>query len=264
MFSENIGNDYIVIQEGTSEGTQVKYKKDGYWYKKDNRGNEGRAEYLVSKFMQFTTLQENEFISYEEGTINGKLGCRSKNFLDEEEELVTFYRLYYNEVGKDLSKVIANMNTMEERIEYVIRFIDQSCGLNIHAYLSKVLTLDMICLNEDRHLNNIAILEENGKYHYCPLFDNGEGLMLDNVKYPFDVETRGLMKHLRAKPFQCRFGTVLSTARDLYGAQLKIVCSAAEVSKIAEKYLDWYQPMFRPFLKDRIVDVVLLQMKKYF
>ena len=25
-------------------------------------------------------------------------------FLDEEEELVTFYRLYYNEVGKDLSK----------------------------------------------------------------------------------------------------------------------------------------------------------------
>ena len=80
MFSENIGNDYIVIQEGTSEGTQVKYKKDGYWYKKDNRGNEGRAEYLVSKFMQFTTLQENEFISYEEGTINGKSGCRSKNF----------------------------------------------------------------------------------------------------------------------------------------------------------------------------------------
>ena len=72
------------------------------------------------------------------------------------------------------------------------------------------------------------------------------------------------MKHLRAKPFQCRFGTVLSTARDLYGAQLKIGCIAAEVSKIAEKYLDWYQPMFRPFLKDRIVDVVLLQMKKYF
>lgn len=47
---------------------------------KDNRGNEGRAEYLVSKFMQFTTLQEKEFISYEEGTINGKSGCRSKNF----------------------------------------------------------------------------------------------------------------------------------------------------------------------------------------
>lgn len=34
MFSENIGNDYIVIQEGTSEGTQVKYKKMAIGIKK--------------------------------------------------------------------------------------------------------------------------------------------------------------------------------------------------------------------------------------
>ena len=135
---------------------------------------------LFQSFMQFTTLQENEFISYEEGTINGKLGCRSKNFLDEEEELVTFYRLYYNEVGKDLSKVIANMNTMEERIEYVIRFIDQSCGLNIHAYLSKVLTLDMICLNEDRHLNNLALIMRGNEFYPAPIFDNGVSLLTAN------------------------------------------------------------------------------------
>ena len=192
MFSENIGNDYIVIQEGTSEGTQVKYKKDGYWYKKDNRGNEGRAEYLVSKFMQFTTLQENEFISYEEGIINGKSGCRSKNFLDEEEELVTFYRLYYNEVGKDLSKVIANMNTMEERIEYVIRFIDQSCGLNIHAYLSKVLTLDMICLNEDRHLNNLALIMSGNEFYPAPIFDNGVSLLTANQSVNWNLSINSL------------------------------------------------------------------------
>ena len=113
---------------------------------------------------------------------------------------------------------------------------DIRCLERIGAYLTLLFEVDALIANEDRHLNNIAILEENGKYHYCPLFDKGEGLMLDNVKYPFDVETRGLMKHLRAKPFQCRFGTILSAARDLYGAQLKIVCSAAEVSEIAEKY----------------------------
>ena len=43
MFKEEIGNEFIVIQEGTSEGTQIKYRKDGFWYKKDNRGHEGRA-----------------------------------------------------------------------------------------------------------------------------------------------------------------------------------------------------------------------------
>ena len=34
MFSENIGNDYIVIQEGTSEGTQVSIKKTDIGIKK--------------------------------------------------------------------------------------------------------------------------------------------------------------------------------------------------------------------------------------
>ncbi len=170
MFKENIDNNYIVIQEGTSEGTQIKYRKDGFWYKKDNRGNEGRAEYLVSKFMEFTSLEETEFVKYEEGTINGQSGCRSKNFLKMDDELITFYRLYYNEMGKDLSKVIANMETMEERIDYVTDFIKQSCGINIRPYLSKVLTLDMICLNEDRHLNNLALIMRDNEFYPAPYF----------------------------------------------------------------------------------------------
>lgn len=47
MFEEQIDNEYIVIQEGTSEETQVKYKKGEYWYKKDNRGQEGRKKLFV-------------------------------------------------------------------------------------------------------------------------------------------------------------------------------------------------------------------------
>lgn len=35
MFHEEIDNQYIVYQEGTSEGTQLKYYKDGYWYKEE-------------------------------------------------------------------------------------------------------------------------------------------------------------------------------------------------------------------------------------
>lgn len=49
MFQETISDEYIVIQSGTSEGSQIKYRKDNYWYKKDNRGHEGRTEYLCSK-----------------------------------------------------------------------------------------------------------------------------------------------------------------------------------------------------------------------
>ena len=38
MFDVQIDESYIVEQSGTSEGTRVKYKKDHYWYKLDNRG----------------------------------------------------------------------------------------------------------------------------------------------------------------------------------------------------------------------------------
>ena len=196
MFKEEIGNEFIVIQEGTSEGTQIKYRKDGFWYKKDNRGHEGRAEYLVSKFMEFTSLKTSE-----EGTINGSSGCRSRNFLTGEEELITFYRLYYNEVGKDLSKVIGNMDTMEERIEYVVSFIKESCELDVKEYLSKIFMLDMICLNEDRHLNNLAIIMNGDKFTPAPIFDNGIALLTANQSVNRHFPIADNVKRVVARPF---------------------------------------------------------------
>lgn len=201
MFKEDIGNEYIVIQEGTSEGTQIKYRKNNFWYKKDNRGREGLSEYLVSRFMDFTSLDSHEYIKYEEGTINGNSGCRSKNFLTGEDELITFYRLYYNQVGKDLSKVIAAMDTMEERIEYVIDFIKDSCNLDIREYLSKVLTLDMITLNEDRHLNNLAIIMRGDEFMPAPIFDNGVSLLTANQSVNWNFPMKDNVKRVIARPF---------------------------------------------------------------
>lgn len=115
--------------------------------------------------------------------------------------------------------------------------------------------------NEDRHLNNIAVLEHNGKYDYCPVFDNGEGFMLDNIKYPFDIPAQSMTKNLRAKPFNCRFGKLLTAARELYGPQLKIDFTKNDIENIVDKYLYWYQPFFRYLVKDRIVSVVMRQRK---
>lgn len=201
MFKEQISQDYIVIQGGTSEGTQIKYKKDGFWYKKDNRGKEGLAEYLSSRLLTFSTLLPSEYVQYEQGTINGRTGCRSKNFLAPDEELITFYRLYYNEKGRDLSQVINQMDIVEERIEYVINFIWQSCRLDIRDYLRKVLTLDMIILNEDRHLNNLAVVLKGDVFVPAPIFDNGVSLLTANqsVNWYFSMEEN--VKRVIARPF---------------------------------------------------------------
>lgn len=201
MFNKKIGNEYMVFQNGSSEGTQVKFRKDNFWYKKDSQGNEGLAEYLASGVLRYSNLKKNEFVEYEMGMINGKGGCRSRNFLPNGWSVITFYRLYYNEFGKNLAEVIAGFDSMEERIEYVIRFIKQSCGLDVRDYLKKTITLDMLILNEDRHLNNLAVIFAEDHFKIAPVFDNGISLLTANksVNWKFGLEDN--VKRVIARPF---------------------------------------------------------------
>ena len=45
---------------------------------------------------------------------------------------------------------------------------------------------DRFC-NDDRHLNNIAVIEQGGRYDYCPIFDNGAGLLSNTQLSQMDI-----------------------------------------------------------------------------
>ena len=264
-----------VVAATSSKGNQEKWydKETNAWYKLDRIGFEALSEAVACEILRKYSNIEKELgyqiVPYRIDSVDVHKAKRnasiSPNFLKEGQSIQTAYHILKRVLGSDYQKVLADEKTIPNRLKKIVDTIEAISGLqNFGQYLTLLFEVDALIANEDRHLNNIAIIEENGTYQYCPLFDNGEGFMLDNVKYPFDVETKGLMKHLRAKPFQCRFGTLLSAARELYGTQLKITCTADEISEVIEAYLEWYQPMFRSFLKDRILDVMILQMKKYF
>ena len=202
MFDVTLNEENMVIQDGTSEGTQVKYKKDGFWYKLDNDGNEGLCEYLASELLRFTDLDKNEYIVYEQGLINGKPGCRSKDFFaNDSEEFITFYRLYYNQYGRNLADVLAKYDTMEERIEYTTQFILKTCDIDITDYLRKIFTLDRIILNEDRHVNNLAIISTDSGFRPAPIFDNGRSLLTANKSVREQLGIEENVKRVIAKPF---------------------------------------------------------------
>lgn len=205
MFRENISEKYLVQMSGTSEGSQRKYFKDGYWYKEDHSGCEGLAEYLVSRLLTFSDLPESDYVLYEQGFINDKAGCRSRDFLQDGDELLTLYRLYYNEFGQDLSAVINKMNDVQMRIEYTLKFVRECCGIDITEYLARVITLDRITLNEDRHLNNLAVIFNGEGYRPAPIFDNGVSLLTANrsVNWHFPIEEN--VKRVVARPFSGSF-----------------------------------------------------------
>ena len=48
------------------------------------------------------------------------------------------------------------------------------------VYKRQIFMLDMICLNEDRHLNNLAIIMNGDKFTPAPIFDNGIALLTAN------------------------------------------------------------------------------------
>ena len=80
MFDVKIGKEFLVDTDGTSDGTQLKYFHDGFWYKEDSAEREGIVEYYVSRLLSFSTLPEKEYVEYEYGKINGKDGCRKQEF----------------------------------------------------------------------------------------------------------------------------------------------------------------------------------------
>ncbi|MCF0128803.1 MAG: hypothetical protein HUJ70_09530, partial [Pseudobutyrivibrio sp.] len=205
MYDVKLSDEYILNNDNTSEGTQIKYKFEDCWYKKDNRGSEGLCEYLAGKLLTFSDLPESDYVLYEQVVINDRPGCRSKDFLKADEEFSTLYRLFFSEYGKNISEVISHYDSLEDRVRYVIEYVMHSTGVDVSDYFAKVFTLDWIILNEDRHFNNLGLVLSGDVVKPAPIFDNGCSLLTANVSINRHLSVEENVKRVTAKPFSGSF-----------------------------------------------------------
>ncbi|WP_407425219.1 hypothetical protein [Treponema sp.] len=176
-----IDDTFLVRTSGTSDGTQDKFFKNGLWFKLDRYGGEGIAECVASIILEECGLESSKFVKYTPCLINGRSGCYSKNFLNEDEAFITLYRLYKNVTGRDLADVCSKMD-YDDAIEYVINFVKQQTALDIHEYLANTFALDKVILNDDRHFNNMGIVYNGVDFKTAPIFDNGKSFLIGNKK----------------------------------------------------------------------------------
>ena len=151
----------------------------------------------------------------------------------------------------------------KKRIQYLAETTAEYTGLKeFPQYLTLLFEVDALFLNDDRHLNNIAVIEQNGKFKYCPIFDNGAGL-LSNVQFsPMDISPQALIKDLVARPFNTSFTRQMNTAGTLYGRQLKMPkFTAKEIIKELETLLEYYPERDRGLIADRVVECILVRQK---
>jgi len=252
-------------ERGSSKGNQLKWCRGGRWYKADYAGYEGLAEYTVSQLLAEEVPGGPEIIAYRTEEIHYKertyLGCSSANFLPEGWQLVTLERLFYLAYHESLYRSVFRIDGVKERAVFLCEQVEQLTGLKeFGPYLRTLLTIDALFLNEDRHMHNIAVLEDEQKhYHLSPVFDNGASLLSDTTQdYPLSGDWVELMDRVSAKTISTSFDEQLDAVEELYGQPLKFSYGAAKLRRILEE-----EPYYPAELKERVGKLVLEKRRQY-
>ena len=261
LFKQNIRTN---IRQ-SSKGNQLKWENEGTWYKADYTGYEGLAEYVISHLLKYTNLNEDEYVLYEPEQIKYKRqiynGVRSRTFIDGDWQIITLERLFKNVYNESLTSVLWHMSDVKERLVFLVNAIKNITGLNNWGeYICRLFTIDAFFLNEDRHMHNIAVLMNGkGDYKYCPVFDNGAGLLSDTtMDYPMEQDIYQMISEVKSKSVSQNFDEQLDVAENLYGQNLQFLFTKKNVSDIVNN-ADMY-PLEE---RKRVELIIYSQMNKY-
>lgn len=168
--------------------TKLTSPNGGYWYKEDFRGGEALAEVLVSTFLKSCNyLGFKDFVPYDfKYTAPNSVDlrtCVSPNFLQKGEQFISF---------KDLLSLVhpptENLVGFDSKLDFIDSVFQQTVGQSFREELLRLLTLDVMFRNTDRHLSNFGIiLTPNGSIRFAPIFDNGLALGVSEGAY-FDLD----------------------------------------------------------------------------
>ncbi len=252
------------IAETSSKGNQEKWQDNGRWYKLDQFGYEGLAEVTVSNLLKLSSIEHNtpfKFVRYSPEIINAhgidRTGCSSKNFLKKGQSIVTMSHLFRS-YGMPLTESLSRLTSDKRRIAFIAEKTAELTGLDMFPqYLTLIFETDALFLNNDRHLDNIAVLECNGKYDYCPIFDNGAALLSNMMDYPMNIDPEALIKSVHARPLNTTFNRQMIHAVRLYGIQLDIIrITTNDIRKAISDSLEFYPDRDRGIITDRVMTTI--------
>lgn len=185
-------------------GAQKKWVTNSHtWFKQDILGGEAVAETLVSLFLSSClniTEFEAGFLAYGVSTTGNNL-CYSYSFLKEGE---SFFPLY--DAIKTVNPKWSEYADFEGKLEYIDSVYKEVLGYSCNRWLLRVLTLDVMFRNTDRHLSNLGfIADRQGNLRLAPIFDNGLALGVSAGSY-YDLQNTITGLGFRIKPYGLTVG----------------------------------------------------------
>lgn len=263
LFEQNVKTN----DRQSSKGNQLKWENDEIWYKADYTGYEGLAEYVISELIKLSTLKDNEFVLYSPIEIRYKskifTGSKSNNFLEEGFEIVTLERLFKTYYGKSLHQALWTIREPKDRLSFLVSSVERITGLkDFGKYMNKILTIDAVFLNEDRHTHNIAVLKKsNNEFELCPIFDNGAGLLSDiTMDYPLSCDIYKLIDSVKGKTISENLEEQMEASEDLYGMNIKFKFTKKDIEDILAKE---EVKIYSDEIINRVRSVLFEQMRRY-
>ena len=193
-----------IISNSSYLGAQPKWVgKASAWLKKDYVGGEAITETLVSLFLtSCLNVQELEagYVGYcvfcpQDDT------CLSRSFLKEGESFIPLY-----DAIRALKPKEQEFMDFEGKLEYIDSVYKGVLGYSCKQWLLKVLTLDVMFRNTDRHLSNLGfIADRQGNLRITPIFDNGLALGVSEGAY-YDLANTITGIGFRIKPYGLTVG----------------------------------------------------------
>lgn len=260
-----LNDNYLVnIDRSSSKGNQLKWCFNNEWYKADFNGYEGLSEYVISKLLKHSSLNINEYIDYSleeikyKNTIMG--ACKSNNFLNEKDSIITIKRLL-DTYDDNFFNIYDSLVTIKDKAKYLVDKVISLTGLNYFGeYIYKLAVIDGLFLNEDRHFHNIAIIQKkDNTFDYCPIFDNGAGLLSDTkLDYPLTQNTVDLIKSVKSKTFNDDFMNIIGSLESLYSCNINFTYSEEDIDNILSNV-----SVYEKKIISRMSQVLKYQRNKY-
>lgn len=191
------------IYTSGSKGNQSKWVQGNKWIKADTQGYEGLAEEISSLLL--SCIYDVAYVPYRICNIvdeDGKAykGCYSLSMYDQFKKFIPVYSLF-EQNGIDLDSILEKLPT-QDRIAYVITEVKRFCNIDITKYIYDNLYLDQLIYNEDRHFNNLGVLQckKTNRYYTAPIFDNGMGFLARQEQWG-NIPVFSAVRSIKYEPF---------------------------------------------------------------
>lgn len=253
-----------VLNESSSKGNQHKFYKRGMWVKIDNQFcYEGLAEEFISLFED--CIYNFPHVSYKceevEYNDNLYLGCYSYSMYNNLDISFISFRKLFRQNNISLN-IFVKDEDVAMSIFNVVKQIYKLTSIDTLEYLGRLIMLDCLVINEDRHYMNLGICQniKTGTFGLAPCFDNGSSLFCTNWTYR---KRKTLEENIQsamsvARPFSKFYDKQLD-------AVLKLGCKPLIVSKSRVNYLlsNYSNNLYPDEVVKRIKEVLINRLNYY-